>query len=265
MSRATRVDHPGPGRWFQGHDGLVPGTVDVESPIRVLVVDDHPVVRRGLVALLASLKGFEVAAECADGESAVREVLLARPDVVLMDVQMPGVSGIEATRRLTVSAPQVPVLMLTMYDDDATVFTAMQVGARGYLLKGAEQDEIERALHAVVAGEAIFGPGVAARVLRYLGSPLGSPRPDSAFPELTPREGDILGLLAAGRRNHAIAAELHLSPKTVSNHLTAVFAKLQVASREEAIVLARDGGLGFSGTADRAASRGQKTARDPHP
>lgn len=164
----------------------MPGTADVERPIRVLVVDDHPVVRRGLVALLGSLEGFEVAAEASNGESAVREVLLTRPDVVLMDVQMPGLSGIEATKRLAVSAPEVPVLMLTMYDDDATVFTAMQVGARGYLLKGAEQDEIERALRAVVAGEAIFGPGVAARVLRYLGVPRASPQPDSPFPELTP-------------------------------------------------------------------------------
>ncbi len=261
----TRVHHPGPERWFQGHDGLVPGTADVESPIRVLVVDDHPVVRRGLVALLDSLDGFEVAAESSDGESAVREVLLARPDVVLMDVQMPGLSGIEATKRLTVSAPEVPVLMLTMYDDDATVFTAMQVGARGYLLKGAEQDQIERSLRAVVAGEAIFGPGVAARVLGYLGSRHSAPGPERAFPGLTPRESDILSLLAAGRRNNAIAAELHLSPKTVSNHLTAVFAKLQVASREEAIVLARERGLGLSAKGDRAGSRGQGTARDRYP
>lgn len=236
----------------------MPDTARAERPIRVVVVDDHPVVRRGLVALLDSLEGFEVVAESADGESAVREVLLARPDVVLMDVQMSGLSGIEATKRLAVSAPQVPVLMLTMYDDDATVFTAMQVGARGYLLKGAEQDEIERALRAVVAGEAIFGPGVAARVLRYLSSPRWAPPPDSAFPELTPRERDILGLLAAGRRNNAIAAELHLSPKTVSNHLTAVFAKLQVASREEAIVLARERGLGLSGKVE-------KTSRNRYP
>lgn len=228
----------------------------------MLVVDDHPVVRRGLVALLDSLVGFEVAAESSDGESAVREVLLARPDVVLMDVQMPGLSGIEATKRMAVSAPEIPVLMLTMYDDDATVFTAMQVGARGYLLKGAEQDEIERALRAVTAGEAIFGPGVAARVLRYLGSPHWAPQPDTAFPGLTAREREILGLLAAGRGNNAIAAELHLAPKTVSNHLTAVFAKLQVASREEAIVLARERGLGLSATGDGGRGRSEKTSGD---
>lgn len=243
----------------------MPGTADAERPIRVLVVDDHPVVRRGLVALLGSLQGFEVAAESADGESALREVLLVRPDVVLMDVQMPGISGVETTRRLAVSAPGVPVLMLTMYDDDATVFTAMQVGARGYLLKGAEQDEIERALRAVVAGEAIFGPGVAARVLRYLGSPHGWPQPDHVFPELTPRERDILALLADGRRNNGIAAELHLSSKTVSNHLTGVFAKLQVASREEAIVLAREHGLGLSETGDGGGSRSQRSAEHRYP
>ena len=231
----------------------------------MLVVDDHPVVRRGLVALLASLEGFEVAAECSDGESAVREVLLARPDVVLMDVQMPGFSGIEATKRLAVSAPEVPVLMLTMYDDDATVFTAMQVGARGYLLKGAEQEDIERALREVVAGGVVFGPGVAARVLHYLGSRDALPQTNSAFPELTPREREILALLGAGRRNHAIAAELHLSPKTISNHLTAVFAKLQVASREEAIVLARESGLGLAGASDRAENRGQTAGRDRYP
>lgn len=242
----------------------MPDTAHGERPIRVVVVDDHPVVRRGLVALLGSLMGFEVAAESSDGESAVREVLLTRPDVVLMDVQMPGLSGIEATRCLSVSAPNVPVLMLTMYDDDATVFTAMQVGARGYLLKGAEQDEIERALRAVVAGEVIFGPGVAARVLRYLGSGHFAPPPDSAFPGLTRREREILDLLAAGRGNNAIGAELHLAPKTISNHLTAVFAKLQVASREEAIVLARERGLGLSGKGDGGGSPGEKTSGDRH-
>jgi DNA-binding NarL/FixJ family response regulator len=233
-----------------------------ERTIRVVVVDDHPVVRRGLVALLGSLAGFEVAAEASDGEAAVREVLLTRPDVVLMDVQMPGLSGIEATKRLGVSAPGIPVLMLTMYDDDATVFTAMKVGARGYLLKGADQDEITRALHAVVAGDAIFGPGVAARVLSYLSAPPWSPQPDNPFPELTPREREILGLLASGRRNNAIAAELHLAPKTIGNNLTAVFAKLQVACREEAIVLARERGLGGSRTDEGAGGRSQQTSGD---
>lgn len=225
----------------------MPEASEPARPIRVLVADDHPVVRRGLTALIASLDGFELVGEAATGDDALREVLLTRPDVVLMDVQMPGLDGIEATRRIGQALPGVPVLVLTMYDDDVTVFTAMQAGARGYLLKGAEQDEIERALTAVVAGEAIFGPGVAARVLRYFSNVPASVTPEERFPELTPREREILDLLATGRSNHAIAAALHLAPKTVGNHLTTVFAKLQVASRAEAIVVARDRGLGTLG------------------
>lgn len=262
LSRVIRVDHPGRGGLSPRHDGPVAETPDPERPIRVVVVDDHPVVRRGLAALIESLPGLEVAGEASDGESAVREVLLARPDVVLMDVQMPGLSGIEATKRIGVSAPEVPVLMLTMYDDDATVFTAMQVGARGYLLKGADQDEIERALRAVVAGEAIFGPGVAARVLSYFSSAPSSPQPDRPFPELTPREREILELLASGRRNNAIATELRLAPKTVGNHLTTVFAKLQVATRAEAIVLAREHGLGVSKKGEGSSAPGPTTFRN---
>ncbi|MEP6648677.1 MAG: response regulator transcription factor [Lapillicoccus sp.] len=232
-----------------------------ERVIRVLIADDHPVVRRGLTALIDSLAGLEVAGEAADGESAVREVVLTKPDVVLMDVQMTGLSGIDATRRIGVAAPGVPVLMLTMYDDDATVFMAMQAGARGYLLKGADQAEIERALRAVVAGEAIFGPKVAARVLSFFASLPLTPTPDRPFPELTLREREILDLLASGRRNNAIAAELHLASKTVGNHLTTVFAKLQVASREEAIVVARDRGLGSSAV-QRASARREVTRPD---
>ena len=225
----------------------MPEAAESARAIRVVVADDHPVVRRGLGALIASLDGFELAGEASSGDAALREVLLTRPDVVLMDVQMPGLDGIEATRRIGEAAPGLPVLVLTMYDDDATVFTAMQAGARGYLLKGAEQDEIERALRAVVACEAIFGPGVAARVLGYFSNVAGVAAADDGFPELTPREREILDLLAAGRSNHAIAAALHLAPKTIGNHLTTVFAKLQVASRAEAIVVARDRGLGTSG------------------
>jgi DNA-binding NarL/FixJ family response regulator len=214
-----------------------------DGAIRVVVVDDHPVVRRGLRALLDSLPDVEVVGEAADGEAAVREVQLTAPDVVLMDVQMPGTDGIEATRRVRTAMPDAAVLMLTMYDDDTTVFTAMQAGARGYLLKGAEQDDIGRALRAVVAGEVIFGPGVAARVLTFF-SAAAPAAPDPAFPELTTRERQILDQLAAGLRTAAIAQNLHLSPKTVSNHLTVIFAKLQVATRAEAIVVARQRGLG---------------------
>jgi DNA-binding NarL/FixJ family response regulator len=183
-----------------------------------------------------------VVGEAADGAAAVREVQLTGAEVVLMDIRMPVMDGIEATRRIREGSPNTAVLVLTMYDDDETVFTAMRAGARGYLLKGAEQDEIERALFAVCAGEAIFGPGVAGRLLTYFAS---APDTESvAFPELTEREGRILALLADGLSTAAIADSLHLSPKTVSNHLTNIFGKLQVASRAEAIVVARRRGLG---------------------
>jgi DNA-binding NarL/FixJ family response regulator len=218
--------------------------MDDAPPIRILVADDHPVVRGGLVALLRTIDGFEVVGEAADGEATVREAQLTRPDVVLMDVRMPAGGGVEATRRIRTAVPSTRVLMLTMYDDDATVFTAMQAGAQGYLLKEAEQDEIVRALRAVVAGEAIFGPGVAERVLGYFSDAPSSPSPEYPFPELTVRERVILELLAHGRRTPEIAAELFLSPKTVANNLTSIFAKLQVAGRAEAIVRAREGGLG---------------------
>jgi DNA-binding NarL/FixJ family response regulator len=211
-------------------------------PIRVLLADDHPVVRRGLAALLSTLPDFEVVGEAVDGESAVKEAQLSRPDVVLMDVRMPGIDGVEATRRLREVVPDAAVLVLTMYDDDATVFTAMQAGARGYLLKGAEQDEIADAIRAVVRGQAIFGPGIASRLLEHFANP-PAPAADP-FPELTPRETEILELLAEGRRTAEIAGTLHLSPKTVSNNLTTIFAKLEVADRTAAVIRARERGLG---------------------
>jgi DNA-binding NarL/FixJ family response regulator len=210
--------------------------------IRVLLADDHPVVRRGLAALLGTLPDFEVVGEAVDGEEAIREAQLTRPDVVLMDVRMPGIDGVAATRRLRETVPDAAVLVLTMYDDDATVFTAMQAGARGYLLKGAEQDEIADAIRAVVRGQAIFGPGIASRLLDHFANP---PAPaEDPFPELTPREREILELLAEGRRTADIAGALHLSPKTVSNNLTTIFAKLEVADRTAAVIRARERGLG---------------------
>ncbi|MDQ3155510.1 MAG: response regulator transcription factor [Actinomycetota bacterium] len=216
--------------------------MDDAKSITVLIADDHPVVRSGLKALINSIGDFEVVADVADGESAIRETQLLRPDVVMMDVQMPGVDGLEATRRIRAALPDIAVLMLTMFDDDDTVFAAMQAGAQGYLLKGAEQEEIHRALRAVVAGEAIFGPGIAARVLGYFSAP--RPATTVAFPELTPREREVLDRVAAGQRNGVIAQELFLSPKTVSNHMSAIFAKLSVADRAEAIIRARESGLG---------------------
>jgi DNA-binding NarL/FixJ family response regulator len=218
--------------------------MEPDGPIRILVADDHPVVRGGLVALLRTIDGIDVVGEAADGAAAVREAQLTHPDVVLMDVRMPGLDGVEATRRIRVAVPDTRVLMLTMYDDDATVFTAMQAGAQGYLLKEAEQDEIVRAVRAVVAGEAIFGPGVAERVLGYFSSPPPDTTPAYPFPDLTERERVVLELLARGRRTTEIAGELFLSPKTVANNMTSIFAKLQVASRAEAIVRAHEGGLG---------------------
>jgi DNA-binding NarL/FixJ family response regulator len=225
-------------------DGMMT-VVTTDRPIRIVVADDHPVVRGGLVAMLRTIPGLDVVGEAADGHAAVISAIEHRPDVILMDVRMPGEDGIEATRKIRALAPDCRVLMLTMFDDDATVFTAMQAGAQGYLLKDAEQDDIVRAVNGVVAGEAIFGPGVAARVLAYFSDPPWVST-DCAFPELTNRERDVLDLLAQGRRNADIAAQLFLSPKTVSNHLTVIFAKLQVAGRGEAIVRAREGGLGSS-------------------
>jgi DNA-binding NarL/FixJ family response regulator len=220
--------------------------VSIDRPIRSVVADDHPVVRGGLVAMLRTIPGLDVVGEASDGDAAALAVLEHRADVILMDVRMPGKDGIEATRTIRGMAPDCRVLMLTMFDDDATVFTAMQAGAQGYLLKDAEQDEIVRAVHGVVAGEAIFGPGVAARVLAYFSGPPRVVAAEHPFPELTDRERVVLEQLAQGRRNAEIAAQLYLSPKTVSNHLTVIFAKLQVAGRGEAIVRAREGGLGTS-------------------
>lgn len=226
-----------PGRiWL--HDDCMDGA----GSISVLIADDHPVVRSGLKALINSIDGFEVVAEVADGESAVRETQLLHPDVVLMDVQMPGVDGLEATRRIRAALPDIGVLILTMFDDDETVFAAMRAGARGYLLKGAEQEDIDRALRSVVAGEAIFGPGIASRVLSFFSA--SKTLAPAAFPELTPREREVLDRVAAGQRNSVIAQALFLSPKTVSNHLSAIFAKLAVADRAEAIIRARESGLG---------------------
>jgi DNA-binding NarL/FixJ family response regulator len=211
--------------------------------IRVLIADDHPLVRAGLQAALAPLDDVEIVAEAATGSAAIREAVLHRPDVVVMDLQMPELNGIEATRELRRAVPSAAVLVLTMFDDDDWVFAAMRAGARGYVLKGAEHQEIARAIMAVAAGQAIFGPAVATRVLAYFATPPTTPTP-IPFPELTAREREVLDLIAAGRTNHQIADQLGLSAKTVANHISAIFAKLQVADRTQAILRARDAGLG---------------------
>jgi DNA-binding NarL/FixJ family response regulator len=214
--------------------------------IRVLLVDDHPVFRHGLTALLEALPDVEVVAEGADGATAVRLARELRPDVVVMDLQMPGVDGITATRQIVEALPGTGVLVLTMFADDDSVFAAMRAGARGYLVKGADSPDVQRAITAVAGGEAIFGPGVAERVLGYLTRPL-SAHDDVVFPELTDREREVLELIAAGKGNHQIATHLSLSPKTVRNNVSNIFAKLQVADRSEAIVRARRAGMGVVG------------------
>jgi DNA-binding NarL/FixJ family response regulator len=211
------------------------------SEVRVVVADDHPIVRAGLVALLSSLPEFEVVATATTGREAVREVVTTRPDVALLDLNMPELDGIAATREIGKVAPEVGVLVLTMYDDDDSVFAAMRAGARGYLVKGVEADDIARAIRSVAAGEAIFGPGVAQRVLGFLTQP---PRTEAVFPDLTPREHEILDLIAAGLRNAAIADRMGIAAKTVANNVSSILAKLQVADRAQAIVRARDAGLG---------------------
>jgi DNA-binding NarL/FixJ family response regulator len=210
--------------------------------IRILIADDHPVFRFGLRALLQAEPGLEVTGEATSGEEAVALAERLGPDVVLMDLNMPGCNGIEATRRILQAQPRVGILVITMFDDDS-IFAAMQAGARGYLLKGAEGDDTLRAIRSVANGEAIFSPSVAQRLMRYFSAPPAS-APAQAFPELTERERDVLGLIAKGLSNPAIAERLVLSPKTIRNLVSSIFSKLQVADRAEAIIRARDAGLG---------------------
>jgi DNA-binding NarL/FixJ family response regulator len=210
--------------------------------IRVLVADDHPVVRQGLCALLESLDGFEVVAVASNGRAAVREAVIHRPDVALLDLQMPDLDGFAAIRELATAAPDVAVCVLTMFDDDDSLFTAMRAGARGYLLKGAEQEDIARAIQAVARGEVLFAPEVAGRVLGRLSGPVE--RRGSPFPQLTPRELEILDLLATGRPTADIAQRLGLSVKTVGNNVSSILAKLGLTDRVQAAVVARDAGLG---------------------
>jgi DNA-binding NarL/FixJ family response regulator len=221
----------------------------MSDQVRVLIADDHPVFRDGLASLLATQPDVAVVATAADGAEAVRLSAELAPDVVVMDLQMPEMNGIEATRAIAEAQPDVRVLVFTMGEEDGTVLSAMRAGARGYLVKGADSPDIERAITAVARGEAIFGPGVAERVLGYLTRPL-SARDDVVFPELTDRERDVLELLAGGHGNGDIARSLSLSPKTVRNNVSSIFAKLQVADRSEAIVRARRAGLGV-GDAER--------------
>jgi DNA-binding NarL/FixJ family response regulator len=213
------------------------------GPLRVLIADDHPVFRKGLRVLLTSLPEATVVGEAAGGEEAVRLAAEHAPDVVVMDINMPGVNGVEATRRIIAARPDAAVLVLTMLEDDDSVFNAMRAGARGYLVKGSDTDEVVRAITAVGHGEAIFGPSVARRILAFLTRPL-SAYDKQLFPELSNREREVLDLIAAGTANADIAKRLFLSPKTVRNHVSSIFTKLQVADRSDAIIRARAAGLG---------------------
>ncbi|MBA3636152.1 MAG: response regulator transcription factor [Rubrobacteraceae bacterium] len=219
----------------------------MERTIRILVADDHAVYREGLRAVLGPEPDVEVVGEAATGNEVVERASELRPDVVLMDIQMPRMNGIEATRRVLDAAPHIGVVVLTMFEDDDSVFSAMRAGARGYVLKGAPPSEILKVLRAVADGEAHFGPEIARRLMDFFSAPKPA-SPAEAFPELTSREREILDLIAQGHSNAKIAARLFLSPRTVSNHISHIFTKLQVADRSHAIIRAREEGLGREDT-----------------
>jgi DNA-binding NarL/FixJ family response regulator len=210
-------------------------------PTRVLIADDHPAFRAGLRLMLAGVGDIDIVGEAANGTSVVELAAQLNPDVVIMDLRMPGMDGIQATRHLLGTDPTVGVVVVTMFEDDDTVFAAMRAGARGYLLKGAEQDEILRAIRAIAAGEAIFGPTIARRIVEHFSSGGAA---QSAFPTLTTRERQVLELIATGKGNAAIAHQLRLTLKTVRNHVSHIFLKLQVPDRAAAIIKARDAGYG---------------------
>ncbi len=211
--------------------------------VRILIAEDSAPFREGLRNLLRSVGDLEVAGEATSGDEVVRLASRLQPDVILMDIQMPVVNGIEATRQIIQANPHISILMLTMFEDDESVFAALRAGARGYLLKGALKAEIVRAVHDVASGEAIFGPAIARRLMQYFAAPRPAAYPQ-AFPDLSEREREILDLLAQHYTNGQIAERLSLAPKTVRNHVSNIFAKLQVSDRAEAIIRAREAGLG---------------------
>lgn len=209
--------------------------------IRILITDDHPLFRKGMRTLLAAVSDFAVIGEASSGPEAVALARELAPDLVLMDLQMAGGGGIEATRALAGELPDARVLVVSLFEDDDSIFMALRAGARGYILKDAEEEEMIRAVRAAAAGQAIFSPTIAARMLAFFSA---SPREPETFPELTTREREILGLIAQGCPNQVIADRLFLSPKTVANHVSSIFAKLRVADRAGAIVRAREAGFG---------------------
>lgn len=210
--------------------------------VRVLLADDHTLFRQGMRSLLSS-SDVEVVGEAATGQDAVAMAEELQPDVVLMDIQMPGMNGIEATRHIVGTSPHIGVIVVTMFEDDDSVFAAMRAGARGYVLKGAGQAEMVRTIRAAARGEALFGPAIAGRLMGYFQRPRQQATAD-LFPELTTRELEVLELIAQGNNNESISRQLSISNKTVRNHVSNIFSKLQVADRAEAIIRARDAGLG---------------------
>jgi DNA-binding NarL/FixJ family response regulator len=209
---------------------------------RVLIADDHQLFRDGLRALLLSAPDTEVVGEATTGEEAIRQAVDLQPDVILMDLQMPDLDGVEATRRIVKTSPHIKILVVTMFEDDQSVFAAMRAGARGYILKGAKHEEMLRAIRAVDSGEAIFSPGIAERLVDYFARSRAA-LPEEVFPDLTDREREILTLIARGVSNPEIADKLTISLKTVRNHVSNIFSKLQVADRAQAAIRAREAGL----------------------
>lgn len=216
--------------------------------IRVLIADDHTLFRDGLRALLASIPDIEVVGEATSGKEALKLATEHQPDVILMDIQMPDLNGIEATRLILRTSPHIGIIVLTMFQDDDSVFAMMRAGARGYVLKGADQTVLLRAVRAVANGESLFSPKIAARLMQYFAVLEPTSRPE-LFPELTEREREILSYIADGQTNAEIAEKLVISVKTVRNHVSNIFSKLQVADRAQAAIRAREAGLGGSHSA----------------
>jgi DNA-binding NarL/FixJ family response regulator len=214
----------------------------MNEPIRVFVVDDHPLIRDGIRALEMSVTDLEVVGEAINGQEAIKGAAELQPDVILMDIKMPDMDGIQATRQIVQTSPHIRVLILTMLEDDNSVFAAMRAGAQGYILKGASHEEMLRSIRAAADGLAIFSPSIAERMIDFF-SFMHPAESQGVFPELTDREREILGLMAQGYNNTKIADQLVISPKTVRNHVSNILSKLQVADRTEAIIKAREAGL----------------------
>jgi DNA-binding NarL/FixJ family response regulator len=217
----------------------------MEDSVRVLIADDHPLFREGMRGRLDRVGEVDVVGEAASGQEAVELAKELEPDVILMDIKMPGLNGIEATRQILQASPRTGVLMLTMFEDDDSVFAAMRAGAKGYLLKDSGGEGVVHAIRAVASGEAVFGAGVAERIIGFFSAPRSAPQ--RAFPQLTEREEEVLSQVAQGKSNQQIASQLYVSLKTVRNHVSNILLKLQVADRAQAVIRVRDAGIAHDG------------------